>query len=237
MRKLDVTLPTLEENLALDEALLLAAIAGGPSVLRLWEWPEFAVVMGAGGKRDEEADVPRCEADGVPILRRGSGGGTVLLGRGCLLFSLVLPIDDHPDFADLHRSYRHIADRLEHAIASVVPNLTHDGISDLVVNDRKVSGNAQQRKRTHILHHGTLLDHFDLLAIDRYVKHPPKMPDYRRDRKHADFVTNLGVGIDRLRELLEAEFDAREELNEWSRDTVARLVVEKYGSDDWHRRR
>ena len=45
MRYLDRLLPTLEENLALDEALLLAAEADGPEVLRLWEWPVPAVVL------------------------------------------------------------------------------------------------------------------------------------------------------------------------------------------------
>ena len=45
---LDATLGALAENLALDEALLLAAEAGGPEVLRLWEWPSPAVVLGAG---------------------------------------------------------------------------------------------------------------------------------------------------------------------------------------------
>lgn len=237
MHRLDLTLPTLAENLALDESLLLDAVAGAPPVLRLWKWPSFAVVMGAGGKRCEEANVPRCEADTVPIVRRSSGGGTVLLGPGCLLYSLVLPIDAHPDFGDLHRSYRHIAARLAAALAAVKPGISHDGISDLVWNDRKVSGNAQQRKRTHFLHHGTLLDDFDLAAIDRYVKHPPKMPNYRRDRPHEEFVANLHVGAERLKEIIAAAFGADVSSGEWPREHVARLVDEKYGQEEWHQRR
>src|SRR5438128_194265 len=109
MLRLDVTLPTLAENLALDEALLQGAVAGGPAVMRLWEWPTFAVVVGAGGKRGEEVNMSRCAADDVPIMRRSSGGGTVLLGPGCLLFGLILPLDAHPDYSDLHKSYRHVA--------------------------------------------------------------------------------------------------------------------------------
>ena len=50
MQLLDLTLPTLADNLALDEALLLQAEAGGPEALRFWEWPSYAVVIGAGGK-------------------------------------------------------------------------------------------------------------------------------------------------------------------------------------------
>src|SRR5438309_11265473 len=93
MHHLDLTLPTLAENLALDEALLLDAETGGPEVLRLWQWPRHAVVLGAGGKLADDVYEDACRADGVPILRRSSGGGSVLLGSGCLLFSLVLRLD------------------------------------------------------------------------------------------------------------------------------------------------
>src|SRR5205823_1074606 len=91
MHFLDLTLPTLADNLALDEALLLEAEAGrAGEVLRLWEYPRPAVVLGAGCRIAEEVDVAACRADDVPIARRASGGGTVLLGSGCLCFSLVL---------------------------------------------------------------------------------------------------------------------------------------------------
>src|SRR5262245_19091088 len=83
---LPLTLPDLADNLALDEALLLAAEerpAGG--VLRLWEWPRPAVVLGAGCPLAQDVDEAACTAASVPVLRRASGGGTVLLGPGCLL--------------------------------------------------------------------------------------------------------------------------------------------------------
>ena len=57
MEFLDVTLPSLPENLALDEALLLEAEAGrGGEVLRLWEWPRPAVVLGAGGRIADDVE-------------------------------------------------------------------------------------------------------------------------------------------------------------------------------------
>src|SRR5687768_15507648 len=98
MHWLDHTLPTPAENLALDEALLLEAEAGrAGEVLRIWEWPTPAVVLGAGGSIADDVNKPACAADGVPIARRASGGGTVLLGRGCLLYSLVLRYDRAPE--------------------------------------------------------------------------------------------------------------------------------------------
>lgn len=170
MHLLDLTLPTLEANLALDEALLLDAEANaGPQVLRFWEWPRHAVVLGAGGKVGEEANVDACEAADIPIVRRSSGGGTVLLGRGCLLYSLILSYERDPRLGDLHASYRVILDRMSAALRPFAESVAWNGTSDLVVGDRKFSGNAQQRKRGHLLHHGTLLYDFDLAAISSYV--------------------------------------------------------------------
>src|SRR5690242_6471927 len=73
MQFFDLILPRLAENIALDEALLLRAEEGdGGEVLRLWTWPNFAVVLGAGGVVADDVNVAACEADGVPIARRSS---------------------------------------------------------------------------------------------------------------------------------------------------------------------
>ncbi len=171
MRWLDLTLPTAEENLALDEALLLQAEAGtGGELLRLWEWPALAVVLGSGCKLAEDVKEEACQADGVPILRRSSGGGTVLLGPGCLCYSLVLSFARSPELAEIRPSYRVILARITEALG--VPGVEQTGISDLAVQGRKCSGNAQQRKRHHLLHHGTILYHFDLSLVSRYLRLP-----------------------------------------------------------------
>ena len=68
MHFLDLTLETLAENLALDEALLWHAEAGtGGEVLRLWEWPGYAVVLGAGCRLAGDVDEEACRADS-PLL-------------------------------------------------------------------------------------------------------------------------------------------------------------------------
>ena len=123
VRFLDLTLPTLAANLALDEALLLQAEEGGPAVLRIWGWTRLAVVLGAGGKLAEDVDETACLMDRVPVLRRSSGGGTVLLGPGCLLYSLVLPYERHPALRDVNASYRHILAEMAAALADLAPGI------------------------------------------------------------------------------------------------------------------
>jgi lipoate-protein ligase A len=235
---LDLTLPTLEENLALDEALLLETETGrGGEVLRLWEWPALAVVLGAAGRIAEEVDEPVCAADGVPVRRRASGGGTVLLGPGCLLYSLVLRGERSALLADVQGSYRYILGRLCDAWDGCVAGIEPAGTSDLAVGGRKVSGNAQQRKRGAILHHGTLLYDFDITKIARYLPLPARRPVYRDDRPHAAFLGNVPVGAAELKRRLREAWDAATPPAEWSQAEVRRLVVEKYSQPEWVRRR
>lgn len=235
---LDLILPTPEENLALDEALLLSAEAGeSGEVLRLWECDRYVVVLGAGCRLSEDVDEAACQADGVPILRRASGGGTVLLGPGCLLFSLVLAFERDPALREIRSSYPFILERMAQAFATVLPGAAMAGTSDLAAGERKFSGNSQQRKRAHLLHHGTLLYDFDLERIARYLRSPARQPEYRARRDHGEFVCNLDCSVEEARAITRAAWDADRVRVDLPRDRVAELVAEKYSRDEWTRRR
>lgn len=236
MKLLDYThaLPAL--NLALDEALLEAAEAGaGGEVLRLWELDTFAVVVGSGGSVQIDVNRQACEADGIPILRRSSGGGTVVLGPRCLCFSLVLSYDHAPRLNEIPASNRYVLGRVVRALSPVVTAAV-EGTSDLAASGVKFSGNSQQRKRRFFLHHGTLLCGFDLGRVSRYLNAPERQPDYRRDRAHAEFVTNLPVGVEEAKRLLVAEWQPDSECAP-PLERASELVAEKYGRDEWVFRR
>ncbi len=235
MRLLDLTLDSPEANLALDEALLLEAEAGRqPELLRLWEWPRPAVVLGSGCKLADDVDAARCRADGVPVLRRSSGGGTVLLGEGCLCFSLVLALTRDERLSEIRPSYAYILGRVAAALDAGVEL---QGISDLACGVRKISGNAQQRKRHHLLHHGTMLYAFDLAKASRYLRLPARQPDYRAGRGHDDFIANLGLPGAVIRQRLIRAWDADEAQTEWPAAAAERLVAEKYATPEWTQRR
>jgi lipoate-protein ligase A len=234
----DFTLPNLAENLALDEALLLDAESGrGGEVLRVWEWPAYAVVLGAGGKVADDVDEAACAADGVPLARRSSGGGTVLLGPGCLLYALVLRYDRALELREIGPAHRWVLGRITEALTPLAPDITLAGYSDLTAVGRKFSGNAQQRKRDHLLYHGTLLYDFDVALLSRYLREPPKQPEYRAQRPHDDFVRNLPAGAAELRERLRAAWGAEPTGRAVPSAEIGRLVAEKYGQAEWVYRR
>ena len=103
------------------------------------------VVVGRSGVISNEVEREACAADGVAVLRRDSGGGAVLLGPGCMSYSLLLSVEKHPRLRDVRLSYRLILGCLVRALA--VPGLEIRGVSDLAIGGRKVSGNAQRRGR------------------------------------------------------------------------------------------
>jgi lipoate-protein ligase A len=237
LMSLDRTLPSLAANLALDEVLLRRAEeAGTGELLRFWGWPEPGVVLGAGGEVGKDVHLERCTSEGVPIHRRSSGGGTVLLGKGCLLFSLVLSVERAPELKHVNASYRWILEKLAEALAPFGA-VRHEGICDLAIGGKKFSGNAQQRKQRFILHHGTLLYDFDLAKISHYLKLPERQPEYREDRTHGDFVMNLPADSEALKRMLRESWGAVEGTMEFPVETVEQLVAEKYSREEWVFRR
>jgi lipoate-protein ligase A len=238
MHFLDLTLPTLAENLALDEALLLEAEAGrGGEVLRFWEWQEPAVVLGAGCRLTRDVDEAACRAERVPILRRASGGGTVLLGPGCLLYSLVLDYDRSPDLGDITSSYAYILGHVRAALQDLLPDIQLAGTSDLAAAGSKFSGNAQQRKQGYLLHHGTLLYDFDVGKVGRYLRLPARQPDYRNQRDHPAFLVSLPIPRAELARRLRVAWQPETETIAWPRERVEQLSADKYTRPEWIRRR
>jgi lipoate-protein ligase A len=238
MQFLDLTLPTLAENLALDEALLLEAEAGrGGEVLRVWEWKEPAVVLGSGCRLTEDVNEGACRLDGVEIARRSSGGGTVLLASGCLCYSLVLAYERSAALAEIRPSYIHILGHIRAALADLLPHIEKAGLSDLAAAGLKFSGNSQQRKRSYLLHHGTLLYNFDLERVGHYLHVPNRQPEYRQNRDHAAFLINLPTTATELTHRLRTRWAAQQVMNEWPAHLVRKLTAEKYGRPEWIRRR
>ena len=169
-------------NLALDELLLDQQKEG----LRFWECSKPVVVVGRGGRIEEQIQVEACKADGVEILRRSSGGGAVVLGPGCLNYSLVFSLQRRPRWHNVRQSFCEILSRMSDALGAevCVP-------SDLAWEGKKVSGNSQRRTASALLHHGTLLYDFDPQLATRYLLEPKRQPEYRRGRTHAQFLSNL----------------------------------------------
>ncbi len=191
---LDLSLPSVAENLALDEALLIEADAGRhPHMVRCWEPREYVVVLGASCRINEDVLLGNCRADGVPVLRRTSGGGTVVVGPGVLCVSVILPDHAGPALATVHGAHRHVLEWLAASITSAGVPVSVEGRGDLVVAGRKAAGSAQRRLKHWFMVHCSILCDFAIERIERYLAIPRRQPEYRAGRSHRDFLSNLGL--------------------------------------------
>jgi lipoate-protein ligase A len=236
MRWLDVTFPTPAENVATDEALLDLCEAGfANEVLRFWESTTHFVVVGFSNKVASEVDAGACSADCIPILRRCSGGGTVLQGPGCLNYSLVLRIELHPELESITSANCYIMKRNAAALSKLLGKaVAVEGFTDLAIDGRKFSGNAQRRKRTHLLFHGTFLLDFDLQLIGRYLRAPSRAPDYRKSRTHLEFLRAMNASREEIKRALRSEWNATDRLLTLPDEPLKRLVAEKYSRVEWN---
>jgi lipoate-protein ligase A len=236
MRFLDLTLPGLAENLALDEALLEEAetAAQGVETLRLWEAGQHAVVIGRSSRMAAEVRSDVCRDLHVPVLRRISGGAAVVVGPGCLMYALVLSLRLRPELCAIDRAHAQVLGTIATALRPSVPGLALRGICDLSIGEKKVSGNSVRVKREHLLYHGTLLYDFSLEMIGRCLAMPPRVPDYRQARPHDTFVANLPLDAAMLRSALQTAWAAFEPCSDWPQAATQRLVAEKYSRPGWN---
>ena len=231
LRLLDLSYASPAENLACDEALLeeLEAGAGEPT-LRFWESAVHFIVLGYSNAIATEVSRAECERLGIPILRRSSGGGTVLQGPGCLNYNLTLPItDETASITDTNCFVmRRNRDALRKALGREVEIKGH---TDLAIANVKFSGNAQRRKSKALVFHGCILLNFDLELMSVALAHPSKEPDYRSGRSHREFVMNLDIDAEVVKAALREAWSANETR---SAPSIEKLVRDRYATREWN---
>lgn len=235
MKLLELTLATAEENLALDEALLETAERGsGPSeVLRLWESPQYVVVLGRSSQAKLEANLGACRRLGIPVLRRASGGASVLIGPGCLMYAVVLSYQLRPQLRMIEAAHQFVLAKLRAAIVPQLPEVAPSGTSDLTLNLRKFSGNSLRCRRQHLLYHGTIVYDLDISVMSECLGTPNRQPDYRADRPHEEFVANIPIDPGLLRREMARTWNADSPLHDWPRKATDQVIAQRYTQPKW----
>jgi len=234
MHFLDLTLPTPAENLACDEALLDVAEEGGDAeVLRFWESPSYFVVLGSSNHAEREVRLDLCEQDGVPVLRRRSGGGAVLQGPGCLSYCLILRMG--AECSTIAGTNAFVLQRNAEMLSTILGEpVRHEGLTDLAVGGVKVSGNSQRRRLRFLMFHGTFLLGFDLGMISRYLRSPSKEPAYRNGRPHERFLMNIPLTSGQVKDALKSAWKSKEPMASVHMGRLQALVRDRYGMKEWN---
>jgi len=229
----DLLLDGLERDgpalLALDEALV-RAVPGRP-ILRTWVNPT-AVVVGRHQDVGREVALRACTEDGVPVLRRASGGGTVYHDLGTLNVALVLP--------------GRRTDAVDHLAALLLQVLHELGLPadrrsrGLFAGPLKVAGFACMQTQPGTLAHASVLVTTDPAAVARYLAPAPADPrPLDSHRTPVASLRHLGVEVTvpELAAILPTRVDGRVTARaptpaEWA--THEQLLASRYRDRGWH---
>lgn len=152
--------------------------------------PDYsAVVLGKGGISEVELHLDACKEDGILVLRRPGGGCAVFIDPGNIIISVVLPTNG---IRDNHLYFKRLSGWLIGRLEEIgMKGIYSEGISDLALDNRKVSGSSIYRTKDYLYYSATLLIEPRLDLIERYIQYPPREPQYRAGRSHAEFLGRL----------------------------------------------
>lgn len=155
----------------------------------IWQPDKTYIILGRSNDASSALIEENVLEDNVEVIKRPSGGETVILSPKMLVLSATSPIIKG-------RSSREYFIVRNNAIMEVLAsfgmqNLHTKGISDVSVGEKKIMGSAIFRKTDRVFYHAVLNVEEDVHLISKYLKHPKREPDYRQNRPHTDFVSSM----------------------------------------------
>lgn len=238
------------KNMAIDRAVLVSHSKGmvEPTV-RFYTWNPPAISIGYFQGLNEEVDLEMCKKHRVDYVRRITGGGAVFHEKE-LTYSIVIS-EDHPEIPkNIMDSYGRICG----AVIKGLRNLSIEGryvpINDIVVDSKKISGNAQTRKMNTVLQHGTVLTDVDVDKMFSILKVPDeKIKDklILDVKQRVTSVKHILGGEPDFKDMVEAmkngfekEFDIElihGKLTDEETDLAKEFESEIFGLNEWNHKR
>lgn len=147
------------------------------------------LVLGQSNKADKSLHLDRVERDNIKVIKRPSGGESVILTPKTLVISVRLFTEK---LENPQTSFRKINNAIIKALEELgVKKLFYKGISDISIGEKKILGSSIYRKKNLVFYHAVLNLSEDISQIGKYLQHPDREPDYRKGRDHSEFVTSL----------------------------------------------
>lgn len=172
------------EQLRLEETLLRHS---ADNWCLINEGSPTTIVMGISGKEEELVHLSQASQDGIPLIKRFSGGGTVIVDENTLFVTFICQKTLHSFSPYPEPIMRWTASLYKKAFQHPLFSLREN---DYVIGDKKCGGNAQYIRKERWLHHTSFVWDYRKENMD-YLLHPQKTPAYREGRSHSDFLCSL----------------------------------------------
>jgi lipoate-protein ligase A len=202
---------------------------------------EPSIIIGKNQNTIEEINSEYVREEGIHVVRRLSGGGAVYHDLGNLNFSFITK-DDGNSFHD----FKKFTDPVVKALKKLGVNAELSGRNDILVDGRKISGNAQFSTKGRMFSHGTLLFDSEIESVVSALKVRMDKIESKGIKSIRSRVTNISEHLPEkttmeefkqtLLTYLFEEFDAvpKYELTAKDWEVIRKISRERYANWDWN---
>ncbi|XP_042406284.1 putative lipoate-protein ligase A [Zingiber officinale] len=180
------SVPILEQ-LYLEERLLRTSAENWCIINHGTSLP--TIVMGISGRPSELVELKPVLRDQIPVIRRFSGGGTVIIDNGTLFVSLICNKNAIPGLQPYPHPIMSWTGQMYGQVLREFGDF-HLRENDYAFNSHKFGGNAQSIIKDRWIHHTSFLWDYDARNME-YLKLPSRAPKYRSARSHVEFLCRM----------------------------------------------
>lgn len=233
-------------NVALDEYLLDEVLEGRRKpLLRFWDWEDRATVIGSFQSYQNELYPEGVAKHDVQVVRRATGGGAMFMeGGNCITCSIYVP-NEMVAGMSYEASYEYLDRWIIQALKEQGVNAWYMPINDITSDGGKIGGAAQKRTTRGVIHHVTMsydIDADKMLEVLRIGKAKISDKGIRSAKKRVDPLRRqTGSSREEVIQGMISTFANKYgatmgELTQADLDAAAKLVEEKYGTEEWTKR-
>jgi len=200
-----------------------------------------SIIIGKNQNTLEEINEPYIRQKGIKVVRRLSGGGAVYHDEGNLNFSFITA-DDGNSF----HNFKKFTQPIVHALREMGIDAALSGRNDILVGERKISGNAQFSQKGRMFSHGTLMLDADIDEVVNALKVNATKIESKGIKSIRSRVANINEFLDKplsmgsfKQMILEAIFKEQGGIEEYVLTTadweiIHRISREKYQQWEWN---